>query len=93
MFEDEYSRYWKTVVQTMLDGLMVVDPEGVIISVNNAFEKLTGYSEKELIGQSSDVLACESCLRAKALGTLQPWEIESQAVCFEAKRRFAGACS
>ena len=43
MFEKEYSQYWKTVVETMLDGLMVVDPGG-ILSVNKAFEILLGYS-------------------------------------------------
>ncbi|OQY50347.1 MAG: sigma-54-dependent Fis family transcriptional regulator [Desulfobacteraceae bacterium 4572_87] len=68
MFENEYSQYWKTVVQTMLDGLMVVDPEGVILSVNNAFETLTGYGEKELIGKSCKVLACNTCFESRAKG-------------------------
>ena len=68
MFEKEYSQYWKTVVQTMLDGLMVVDPEGIILSVNNAFETLTGYREDELIGQSCKILECNSCFQSRAMG-------------------------
>ena len=71
MLEKEYSQYWKTVVQTMLDGLMVVDPEGIILSVNNAFETLTGYKENELIGQSCKILECNSCFRSRALGGIK----------------------
>ncbi|MCK5794844.1 MAG: PAS domain-containing protein, partial [Anaerolineales bacterium] len=43
MLEEEYSKYWQTVVHTMLDGLMVVDPDGIILSINDAMEQLTGY--------------------------------------------------
>ena len=32
MLEEEYSQYWRTVVHTMLDGLMVVAPDGIILS-------------------------------------------------------------
>ena len=67
MFEKEYSQYWKTVVETMLDGLMVVDPGGIILSVNNAFEALTGYKEEELIGQPCSILACNTCFRSREL--------------------------
>jgi two-component system, NtrC family, response regulator HydG len=75
MFENEYSQYWKTVVQTMLDGLMVVDPDGIIISVNSAFETLTGYTEKELIGQSCEILECNTCFRSRARGGVKHCEL------------------
>ena len=68
LFDDEYSRYWQTVVQTMLDGLMIVDPEGTILSVNNALEQLTGYRQEELIGQSCEILKCDTCFGAIARG-------------------------
>jgi len=67
-FDEEYSQYWQTVVQTMLDGLMIVDPDGVIVSVNNAFERITGYSQDELIGQSCEVLDCDTCFGTRARG-------------------------
>lgn len=67
-FDEEYSQYWQTVVQTMLDGLMIVDPDGVILSVNNAFERITGYSQDELIGQSCEILECDTCFGTRALG-------------------------
>ena len=78
MFENEYSQYWKTVVQTMLDGLMVVDPEGMILSVNNAFETLTGYGETELIGKSCKILACNTCFQSMALGGVKHCELFSK---------------
>ena len=68
MFDDEYSKYWQTVVQTMLDGLMIVDREGIIISTNDALEKLTGYTRDELVGQSCDILKCNSCFGTKKDG-------------------------
>ena len=68
MFEEEYSQYWKTIVDTMADGLMVVDSEGVIISINKALETITGYSKDELVGQSCAVLDCDACFGARAEG-------------------------
>ncbi len=78
MFENEYSLYWKTVVQTMLDGLMVVDRDGIILSINNAFEALTGYSEKELIGQSCKILECNTCFQSRALGGIKHCQLFSE---------------
>ena len=68
MFEEEYSQYWKTIVDTMADGLMVVDPEGVIISINKAMETITGYSKDELVGKSCAILDCDTCFGARAEG-------------------------
>ncbi len=56
-----FEKYWKTIVDTLHDGLMVVDDEGKIRLVNSAAEKLTGYSAEELIGKSCTVLNCTGC--------------------------------
>jgi len=66
--EEEYNRYWKTVVETMGDGLMIVDTDGLIVSVNQAMEELTGYTREELIGQSCAVLDCDLCFQSRAHG-------------------------
>ena len=57
----EIAKYWKTIVDTMQDGLMVLDPVGNILAVNPAAERLTGYSEKELIGNNCRTLNCTGC--------------------------------
>ena len=58
---EEYRQYWQTVVATMQDGLIVVDPGGIIASSNPAMETLTGYSPEELVGQPCTVLGCDRC--------------------------------
>jgi PAS domain S-box-containing protein len=68
MVEEEYNRYWKAVVNTITDGLMVVDPEGEIVTVNTAMEQITGYSRDELVGQRCSILNCDVCSRVRARG-------------------------
>ncbi len=68
MFEKELSQYWKTIIETMPDGLMVVDPEGVIVLVNSTLERLTGYTKGELVGQTCDMLGCDVCSKEMAEG-------------------------
>ncbi len=58
MFEEDLDRYWKTVVSTIRDGIMIVDTGGSIVSVNAALESMTGYTRNELIGQKCSILNC-----------------------------------
>ena len=53
--------YWKTVVDTIQVGVMIVNPEGIIVSVNRGFEEITGYSREEILGKSCETLNCNSC--------------------------------
>ncbi|MGD8883588.1 MAG: sigma 54-interacting transcriptional regulator [Desulfobacterales bacterium] len=57
----EIGKYWKIIVDTLQDGLMVMDPEGNILTMNPAAEKLTGYSADELVGQNCTILNCTGC--------------------------------
>ena len=57
----DLSHYWKTIVDTLQDGVMVVDQTGRIVAVNPAVESLTGYKPDELIGQSCRILDCTGC--------------------------------
>jgi two-component system, NtrC family, response regulator HydG len=61
MLNREWDRYWETVVDTIQDGIMIVKPEGQIVSVNNALLGLTGYDREELVGQSCAILDCDMC--------------------------------
>ncbi len=53
--------YWRTVVNTIQDGVMIVDPKGRIVSVNSALEDITGYAREELVGASCAIINCTSC--------------------------------
>ena len=68
----DISKYWKTIVDTLQDGVMVVDPGGKVLSVNPAAEKLTGYKSEELIGKSCRVLDCTGC-QIIGEGTAEKW--------------------
>jgi two-component system, NtrC family, response regulator HydG len=61
MNEQEINRYWKKIVNTMSEGFMLVGPDGIILMVNESFEKLTGYSAKEVIGRPCTILRCDAC--------------------------------
>ncbi|MBL0716123.1 MAG: sigma 54-interacting transcriptional regulator [Desulfosarcina sp.] len=61
MGQHNLNQYWKTVVDTIQDGVMIVSPEGTIVSVNRGFEEITGYRRKEIIGQSCAILNCSAC--------------------------------
>ena len=57
----DLAKYWKTILDTLRDGVMVVDPGGKVLWVNPAAEQLTGYKARELVGQSCRVLDCTGC--------------------------------
>jgi len=65
MLEQELNSYWKTVVNTIQDGLMVVDRGGVIVSVNRALEAITGFTQKDLVGRPCSALNCDVCEMAR----------------------------
>ena len=46
------NEYWKTVVDSIQDGVMIVDPDGTIVSVNRSFAAITGYPRQEILGKS-----------------------------------------
>lgn len=65
----DVAKYWKTIVDTLQDGLLVVSPQGTILASNQAAERVTGYREDELVGKSCRLLNCTGC---KLLGKEVP---------------------
>jgi PAS domain S-box-containing protein len=61
MFEQELNSYWKIVVDTIQDGILIVDKGGTIVSVNKALESITGYSRDEMLGKPCTILNCDIC--------------------------------
>lgn len=60
--------YWKIVVDTIQDGVMIVNEKGVVVFVNRAFEEMTGYAEREIVGQSCHMCNCSDCEIVRSKG-------------------------
>jgi len=65
----DVAKHWKTIADTLQDGLLVVSPQGTIVAANKAAERVTGYKANELIGKSCRLLNCTGC---KLLGGVGP---------------------
>ncbi len=61
MLEQELNQYWKTVVDTIQDGIMIVDADGTIVSANKALERISGFTRNEMIGKPCSILNCNIC--------------------------------
>jgi len=68
----DIGKHWETIIETLQDGVLVVDPEGNIMSVNPAAERLTGYLSEELVGKSCRILNCTGC-KIKGGGPGESW--------------------
>ncbi len=61
MREREINQYWKRIINTMNDGLMLIGTDGTIVMVNEAFERLTGHTADSVIGRPCTLLSCDTC--------------------------------
>ena len=68
----DLSKNWKRVIDTLYNGVVVIDTGGTIRHVNPAFWGLTGYRPDELIGHACTRLGCSHC---------EPWYGQGGAWC------------
>jgi two-component system sensor kinase FixL len=47
---------WRAIVESAVDGIIVIDSHGRIEAFNPAAERLFGYTERDVIGQNVDML-------------------------------------
>lgn len=55
LYEDKL-RLSANVLDNIVEGVIVTDPEGLIVTVNPAFSKITGYTDEECLGQTPRLL-------------------------------------
>ena len=75
VFGRDSEQFWKTVIDTMIDGLLIVDPEGLILAANLAMEEISGYRREELVGQPCTILKCNTCLDTLTQGRRKECEL------------------
>jgi PAS domain S-box-containing protein len=63
MKNTDFTQHWYRIINTMNEGLFLVDPEGAILMVNRSFEQLTGFGSEEVVGRSCKLLGCDACER------------------------------
>ena len=75
-------KHYRTLIETMNEGLSVVDKDGVVTFVNDQFCKMTGYNQDELIGYQATVLLDKENQKilskqwpARLKGAASPYEI------------------
>jgi len=68
----DIGKYWKTIIDTLRDGVLVVDTQGRIVSANPAAERITGYRMDELENRSCRILNCTGC-KIKGEGAGEKW--------------------
>jgi two-component system, NtrC family, response regulator HydG len=68
----DIGKHWGTIIETLQDGVLVIDLDGNIMSANPAAERLTGYASQELIGKSCRILNCTGC-KIKGGGPGEVW--------------------
>lgn len=54
---DDQLQLASLVFQASSEGMMVTDKDGLILDVNDAFIKMTGYSRQEIFGRNANILA------------------------------------
>lgn len=61
MFDNvDKTRFWQTVINTIQEGLLLIDQEGRILFANKTIEKILGYSAEEIRGKSCEIFECEN---------------------------------
>ena len=68
---EDCSLYWESVVETMVDGLLIVDTEGIIVFINPAAEEITGYKKEEVVGLPCTVFEGDTCMVQTAEGKIK----------------------
>jgi diguanylate cyclase (GGDEF)-like protein/PAS domain S-box-containing protein len=53
---EEELRLSREVFENTLEGIMITDRDGIIVDVNPAFNKITGYERQDVLGQNPAIL-------------------------------------
>ncbi|MCP4020589.1 MAG: PAS domain-containing protein, partial [Desulfobacteraceae bacterium] len=54
-------KHWRKIIDSVQDGIIIVDAKGTFIVANHSAQLITGYTEAQLEGQSCRLLNCTGC--------------------------------
>ncbi|MBI4356742.1 MAG: diguanylate cyclase [Gammaproteobacteria bacterium] len=52
----ESEERYRTLFENSFEGIMITDPRGMIVRINSAFTRITGYSFREVFGKNANIL-------------------------------------
>jgi PAS domain S-box-containing protein len=64
------------VIDTIRDGLMVIDNDGKVQLFNRAAEGITGYQKEDVIGGKCEIFDCDACVVLDGSGSRRDTELE-----------------
>lgn len=56
MYYKDQVHFVKEIIEHTIEGIVVTDKKGKIISVNKAFSEITGYEKDEVLGENPNIL-------------------------------------
>lgn len=59
--EQRIDDFSERIIDTMAEGLIIINPEGRIIKINKSFEAMTGYTIDDIRDQPCRILECDIC--------------------------------
>ncbi len=65
---ERHQRRYRTLVETMNEGLFQVDERGIIEFANSRLSEITGYTQAELVGERADDLLVADAVRRRLPG-------------------------
>ncbi len=68
----DIGKYWRVIIDSVQDGIILVDEQGDFIAANHSAQLMTGYTEDQLIGRSCRILNCTGC-EIKGIGKGKDW--------------------
>jgi len=57
----DIGKQWRPIIDSVQDGIILVDDRGYFIAANQTAQLITGYTEEELKGESCRILNCTGC--------------------------------
>lgn len=54
---DDRLRLAASVYSSSHEGIIITDPEGIVVDINTAFERITGYSRAEMVGHKANLVS------------------------------------
>ena len=51
----DIGKHWRPIIDSVQDGIIIVDARGNFIAANHSAQLMTGYSEEQLKGRSCQI--------------------------------------